>query len=42
MICAKMIINAGIKRIVYGEGYPDEFALELLREAGVTVELYKD
>lgn len=42
VICAKMIINAGIKRIVYGEGYPDEFALELLREAGVTVELYKD
>ena len=42
VICAKMIINAGIKRIVYGEGYPDEFALELLHEAGVAVELYKD
>ena len=42
VICAKMIINAGIKRIVYGEGYPDEFALELLHEAGVAVELYED
>lgn len=42
VICAKMIINAGIKRIVYGEGYPDEFALRLLKEAGVTVELYTD
>lgn len=35
VICAKMIINSGIKRIVYKEGYPDEFSIELLKEAGV-------
>lgn len=41
-ICAKMIINAGIKRVVYDEGYPDEFSIEMFNEAGVKVEKYKD
>ncbi len=41
VICAKMIINAGIKRIVYKEGYPDDFSMELLTEAGVKVEMYE-
>ncbi len=36
-ICAKMIINAGIKRIVYKEGYPDKFARDILKEAGIKV-----
>ena len=40
-ICAKMIINSGIKRIVYRDGYPDEFSLQLIKEAGVTLEQYK-
>ena len=39
VICAKMIINAGIKRIVYKEGYPDEFSTQLLQEAGVQVDV---
>jgi deoxycytidylate deaminase len=30
-----MIINAGIERIFYLEGYPDEMAGRLLEEAGV-------
>ena len=38
VICAKMIVNAGIKRIVVREGYPDELAMEILDEAGLTVE----
>lgn len=37
-ICAKMIVNAGIKRIVIREGYPDELAKEILGEAGIEVE----
>ena len=36
-ICAKMIINAGIERIVVREGYPDELAVEILREAGLRI-----
>lgn len=37
ILCAKMIINAGIERIVYEDGYPDELAMELLNEAKVEV-----
>jgi dCMP deaminase len=37
--CAKMIINAGIKRIIYQEKYPDELARKLFKEAGV-IEIY--
>jgi len=35
VVCAKMIINAGIKRIVFEEGYPDPLAEQMLKEAGV-------
>lgn len=35
VICAKMLINAGVKRIVYEEEYPDELAFKLLKEANV-------
>ena len=36
-ICAKMIINAGIRTIVYLSGYADAMSEEMLRQAGVTV-----
>jgi len=39
VICAKMIINAGIKRIVIKEGYPDELSVEILTEAGLKIEI---
>jgi len=35
--CAKMIINAGIKRLVYDESYPDDFSEGFLRDAGVEI-----
>jgi len=35
VICSKMLINAGIKRIFYDEGYPDELAKNMLEEAGI-------
>lgn len=38
VICAKMIINSGITRVVYSSGYPDEFSLKLFEEAKVIVE----
>jgi len=37
IICAKMLINAGIKEIVVAEGYPDKMAMELLKEAGIKI-----
>ena len=36
-ICAKMIINAGIKTIYYLSGYADRMSEEMLNEAGVSV-----
>jgi len=33
--CAKMIINAGLKRVIYAGEYPDELAHNFLAEAGV-------
>ena len=41
VICAKMIINAGISRVVYKNGYPDDFSLKLFEEANVRVEKYR-
>ena len=37
VICAKMIINAGIERIVVREGYPDELSVQILKEAGLKI-----
>ena len=42
VICAKMIINAGIKKVIYKEGYPDEFSLELFNASGVEVIKYEE
>lgn len=40
VLCAKMIVNAGITRVVYREGYPDDFALQMLNEGGVALERF--
>ena len=37
-VCAKMIVNAGIKRVVYEQGYPDEFTFEIFNETNVLLE----
>ena len=42
VICAKMIINSGIKRIVYKDGYPDQFSMQLLRESGVEIVKFEE
>ena len=42
VLCAKMIVNSGIRRVVYREGYPDEFALQMLTEGGVELERYTE
>ena len=41
VLCAKMIVNAGIQRVVYRHGYPDDFSLEILKESGVKLERYQ-
>lgn len=37
VICSKLIINAGIKRVVYKGDYPDDLSMQLLEEAGMDV-----
>ena len=37
VLCAKMLINARISRVVYSRCYPDDTALRFLSQAGVEV-----
>ena len=39
-MCAKILINAGIKEIVYSEGYTDELSQKLFDETGTAVRRY--
>ena len=36
-ICAKMIINAGIKKVYYRDGYDDPLSLEMFDQANVDI-----
>jgi dCMP deaminase len=38
ILCTKMIINAGIKKIVFKGAYPDQLAQEMLTEAEIELE----
>lgn len=42
MECSKLIIQAGIKRVVYEEEYRVKDGVELLRRAGIEVVKYED
>lgn len=37
VICVKMMINAGITKLIYSGGYPDELAAEMLKESKIEV-----
>jgi len=41
IICAKMLINAGIKEIVIAGEYPDKMAMEFLKEARIKLRKHK-
>lgn len=41
-LCAKMLINGGIVRIVADEDYPDDMAKEMLEQAGVAVDIFRE
>ena len=40
-MCAKMAINAGVRRVVCREDYPDDLGKELLRAGGVRLEVFE-
>ncbi|HEY3397761.1 MAG TPA: cytidine/deoxycytidylate deaminase family protein [Armatimonadota bacterium] len=39
--CAKMMVNANVRRIVFAGDYPDALAREVLAEAGITLEQWR-
>lgn len=39
VLCAKMLINAEVKRIVTQKDYPDDLSKEMLKEANITVDI---
>jgi len=41
MICTKMVINSGIVRVVYEEGYADQLAGRMITESGVIVDRFE-
>ncbi|MDP8255383.1 MAG: cytidine/deoxycytidylate deaminase family protein [Candidatus Alcyoniella australis] len=41
VICAKMIINAGIQRIVYEAQYADELSAQMLQQSGIELLRYQ-
>lgn len=40
--CAKMIINAGITKVIYEGDYPDDFSLELFRQGGIALYRFRE
>ena len=42
VICAKLIINSGIKKVFFKYGYPDEFSIKLFKEANIELIQYKE
>jgi dCMP deaminase len=40
VICSKMLINAGIRKILYEDGYDDHLADQMLREANIEIERF--
>ena len=39
VICAKMLVNAGVRRVVATEKYPDELGFAIMEEAGIEVKI---
>jgi len=41
ILCAKMIINSKIKRVVYSNKYPDDEAINFFKKACVEINIFK-
>jgi dCMP deaminase len=42
IICTKMLINAGIRKVIYLKGYADKLSMEMLGESGIEACLFDD
>ena len=41
VVCVKMLINAGVKEIIYSGEYPDDLAKKMLRESNLKIKRFK-
>lgn len=41
ILCSKLLINAGIKKIIIEDSYPDEMSRDMLNEARVKIQILK-
>ena len=41
VVCVKMLINAGVKEIIYSGDYPDDLAKKMLRESNLKIKRFK-
>ena len=39
-ICTKMLINSGIKKYIFKDPYDDPLAMEMIKEAGIEIEIF--
>lgn len=42
VVCAKMLINAGVKEIVFSGDYPDELAKKMIQESHIKLRQYQN
>lgn len=41
VVCTKMLINAGIERVVYANPYPDKLAQEMMGQSKMKIEVFE-
>ncbi|RLF29900.1 MAG: cytidine deaminase [Thermoplasmata archaeon] len=41
VVCAKMLINAGVREIVFSGDYPDDLAKKMLEESNIKIKKFK-
>lgn len=37
VLCTKLLINAGIRRVIFTHSYPDQLAVDMAKEAGLSL-----
>lgn len=41
VVCAKMLINSGVKEIIYGGDYPDDLARQMIDESNLSIRQFE-
>lgn len=41
VLCVKILINAGIEKVIYKDGYPDDLAQEMIKESELEVHKFE-